>query len=318
VLTRLGLVVPGAASSGDENPLSLDRVSESVAVAETSGFDSIWALDNPPVIGGREDPLFEAYTLLGALALRTSSARLGALVTGVTSRPPALLAKQVTTLDVLSAGRAVLGVGAGHLDPYDIDPGEIDPGEPSVGLTERFERLEEALQVFRAMFTQDPVSFEGRHYQLHDAVNRPRPIQDGGPPVLIGGGGEHQTLRLAAEYADACNLSGDLSTIRRKIRVLESHCVASGRDPSSITKTMLATLVVAPSESQASARVEELGSLRIADEMKTSVIAGSPDAVTQQVANFVEAGIEGFIVMMPDFQEPDFVALAGTTVSQSF
>ena len=314
MLTRLGLVIPGVASTSAGHPPAFDCISELVAVAETSGFDSIWVPDDPTAIRGSE-PMFEAYTLLGSLALRTRSVRLGALVTGVTSRPPALLAKQVTTLDVLSSGRAVLGVGAGRLDPHDIDP-----REPSVTLTDRFERLEEALEVFRAMFTQDPVQFEGRYYQLHDAVNRPRPFRDGGPPVLIGGSGEHRTLRLVAEYADACNLAGDLSTIRRKISALERHCAASGRDPSSITKTMLATLVVASSGSQASTRVERFNALQIANGLPTpsTVIAGSPDEVAQQVANFLDVGIEGLIVDMPDFQEPEFIALAGEAVSRTF
>jgi alkanesulfonate monooxygenase SsuD/methylene tetrahydromethanopterin reductase-like flavin-dependent oxidoreductase (luciferase family) len=312
VLTRLGLVVSGVASSGPSDPQSFGRISELVAVAETSGFDSIWVPDSPTAIRSGEDPLFEAYTLLGALAARTRSARLGAFVTPVTRRAPALLAKQVTTLDMLSSGRAVLGVGAGRQDPHDVDRGEL-----SVALTERFERLEEALQVFRAMFTQDPVRFEGRYYQLNDAVNRPRPLRDGGPPILIGGNGD-RTLRLVAEYADACNLTGDLSTIRGKIRALERHCAASGRDPSSITKTVLVTLVIAPSASAAIERVGELRMRKLDDFIASTVIAGDSDEVSRQVADVLDLGIDGLIVDMPDCHDTELVALAGEALSRSF
>ncbi len=313
VFTRLGLLIPGVRTRGIGEPLTFDRLTELVAVAEISGFDSIWVPDEPSA-EGRDPAEFEAYTLLGALAQSTDSVRLGALVTGVTNRPPALLAKQVTALDVLSSGRAVLGVGAGLPDRSDTDSGAA-----TASLSERFERLEEALQVFRAMFTQDRVHFDGRYYRLDGAVNRPRPFRDGGPPVLIGGNGERRTLKLVADYADACNLSGELATIRRKMVVLESHCVASGRDLSSITKTMLATLIIAPSESQALERVEELRSRSHPEDTMSppAVICGSPDSVTRQVAQFLDVGIDGLIVNMPDFQETEFVALAGKVLSRS-
>lgn len=317
VLTRLGLVVPGTSSSSSGVALSFECLSESVTVAESSGFDSIWVSDQPPAVGGLDEPVYqvwEAYTLLGALAQRTSSVRLGALVTGVTSRAPALLGKQITALDVLSDGRAVLGVGAGRVDPHDIDPAVA-----SVGQDERFERLEEALKVFRAMFTQEPVRFEGRFYRTEDGANRPHPVQQGGPPVLIGGNGEHLTLRLVAEYADACNIWGDDASVRRKIGVLENHCAVIGRDPSSITKTVLATLVIAPTNSQARERLEELQvqqDPRVIS-TQTAVISGGPDSVTQQVVNLLGTGIDGVIVKMPDAHDVASVALAGTALSRS-
>jgi alkanesulfonate monooxygenase SsuD/methylene tetrahydromethanopterin reductase-like flavin-dependent oxidoreductase (luciferase family) len=315
VFTRLGLVVPGLSPPGSGGNLSVKRLLALASVAEAEGFDSIWVPDDAPGIGLRDRPRFEAYTLLGALATGTRSARLGALVTSVTSRPPSLLAKQVTTLDLLSSGRAVLGVGAGRHDPRDVDPREA-----SVSLTERFERLEEALKVFHAMFTEDPVHFEGRHYRLEDAVNRPHPVQQGGPPMLIGGNGEDRTLRLVANFAEACNLSGDLPTIRRMLSALAGHCEAAGRDPMSITKTMLATLVISESEPCALELVEELRSRPQTDNVTSlsTVIAGSPDAVARQVASFREVGIDSLIVNLPGVQEGELIAVAADVVSKSF
>jgi alkanesulfonate monooxygenase SsuD/methylene tetrahydromethanopterin reductase-like flavin-dependent oxidoreductase (luciferase family) len=219
--------------------------------AEDSGFDSIWVED-------RSDPGcgFEAYTLLGALAVRTRTARLGALVTSITSREPGVLAKQVTALDILSAGRACLGVGAGQTETAQ----------------EGFDRLDEALQEFGALLDQsaDPPpreSYEGRYYQLEGAPNRPRPVQEGGVPVMIGAD-DDRTLELVAKYADACTLSGDLPTIRRRVAVLDRHLEAFDRDPSAVTRTLLIR------------------------------VAGDPDRVTEKVAGYIEAGIDGIIVKL--------------------
>ena len=183
--------------------------------------------------GGPDSPMFEAYTLLGALAMRTSSARLLALVSPVTLRNPALLAKCVTTLDVLSRGRAVLGVGAG----WDVAEHEAY-GLAFPGTGERMDRLGEALAVCRAMFADQRATVGGTYYSVHDAPNSPRPV--GTIPVLVGGGGERRTLDLAARYADACNVSGDPATVRHKFDVLERHCERVGRDPAEITKTVFA------------------------------------------------------------------------------
>ncbi len=312
MLTRLGLVITDAWAPWPGDDISLDCLATSVAVAESSGFDSIWVTDDRSQAGAVG--VFEAYTLLGALALRSRSARLGALVTAVTSRPPALLAKQVTAVDQLSCGRAVLGIGAEHIGDHEADQQDAPPAQG-----DRFERLEEALQVFREMFAGDPVNFEGRHYRLEAATNRPRPVQPGGPPVLIGGSGEGRTLRLVADYADACNLSGDEASIRRMIAALENHCAEVGRDPSSITKTMLATVVMAPTAGHTSDRLEQLYANQGPNApIAPAVIAGSSDEVAQQFANFRDIGIDGLIVNLPDAFDTDNIALVGAAVSRIF
>ena len=180
------------------------------------------------------DPMLEAYSALSFVAAKTSHIRLGTLVTGVTYRYPGLLAKTVTTLDVLSSGRAMLGIGAAW---YEREHRAL--GVPFPPVAERFERLEETIQICQQMWSEDEGPYEGRHYQLAETICVPRPIQ-ARPTVLIGGSGEKKTLRLVAKYADACNLSvSDEATLRHKLDVLRAHCDAEGRDYDSIEKTIL-------------------------------------------------------------------------------
>jgi len=184
------------------------------------------------------DPMLEGYTSLGYLAGLTSTMTLSLLVTGVTYRHPALLAKTVTTLDVLSGGRAQLGIGAAW---YEREHRAY--GVPYPPVAERFERLEETLQICRQMWSADQSPFDGEYYRLAETICSPAPIQQPGPPILIGGGGERKTLRLVAEYADACNLfANGLAEVAHKLNVLAEHCAARGRDPGSIRKTVLGLL----------------------------------------------------------------------------
>jgi F420-dependent oxidoreductase-like protein len=226
----------GSYGSLDDGPGVFGRLRAAAEVAEAAGFDALSVPDHLQqnrVGGGPDSPMFEAYTLLGALAMRTVSARLLALVSPVTLRHPALLAKCVTTLDVLSGGRAVLGVGAG----WDVAEHEAY-GLAFPGTAERMDRLDEALAVCRAMFADQRATVSGRYYSVQDAPNSPRPL--GAIPILVGGGGERRTLDLAARYSDACNVFGDAATARHKFDVLERHCERAGRDPAEITKTVFA------------------------------------------------------------------------------
>jgi F420-dependent oxidoreductase-like protein len=238
-VTRLGLQIPSFTFAGVADADLFETIAGIAVTAEDHGFDSVWVMDHLyqiEMVGPKEDPMLEAYTLLAGLASRTKVARLGTMVTGVTYRNPALLAKIVTTLDVISSGRAVLGLGAAWNDDehagygYDFPPAG-----------ERLDRLEEALQICRAMFTEAAPSFEGRHYRIQSVLNNPKPVR-GRIPVLIGGGGEKRTLRLVAQYGDACNLFGDPDAVRHKLDVLEQHCADVGRDPAEITKTVLLTV----------------------------------------------------------------------------
>ncbi|MCU1481869.1 MAG: family F420-dependent class oxidoreductase [Subtercola sp.] len=181
------------------------------------------------------DPMLEGYTSLGFVAAKTSNVRLGLLVTGVTYRHPGLLAKIVTTLDILSEGRAILGLGAAW---YERE--HLALGVPYPPIAERFGRLEETIQICRQMWSDDDGSYSGEYYHLAETICSPQPIQKPGPPLLIGGGGEKKTLKLVAQYADACNLfGGDVAAVQNKLDVLKRHCDDVGRDYSTIEKTVL-------------------------------------------------------------------------------
>jgi F420-dependent oxidoreductase-like protein len=181
------------------------------------------------------DPMLEGYTSLGFVAAHTRTMTLGLLVTGVTYRHPGLLVKIITTLDVLSGGRAQLGIGAAW---YEREHRGL--GVPFPPVAERFQRLEETLQICRQMWSDDDSPFEGRYYQLAETICEPQPISQPHPPILIGGSGERKTLRLVARYADACNLFASTpEEVAHKLEVLRQHCDAEGRDPDTIERTIL-------------------------------------------------------------------------------
>jgi F420-dependent oxidoreductase-like protein len=180
------------------------------------------------------DPMLEGWTTLGYLAAKTERVKLGTIVTGVTYRHPGLLVKIANTLDVLSEGRSFLGLGAAW---YERE--HLALGVPYPPMAERFERLEEALQIALQMWSDDEGPYQGRHYRLAETINVPRPVQTPHPPIVIGGGGERKTLRLVAQYADACNLNvTEVDEVAHKLQVLREHCDAVGRDYTTIEKTM--------------------------------------------------------------------------------
>jgi F420-dependent oxidoreductase-like protein len=266
-----------------------------------------------PNIGPTSDPMLEGYTLLAGLAGRTSKVRLGTLVTGITYRNPAFLAKTVSTLDVVSAGRAICGVGAAWNEQEHRGYGfEFPP----VG--ERLSRLEEALQILRGMFTEERTSFDGRYYQVKDAMNFPRPVQPKGPPIMIGGGGEQRTLKLVAQYADMCNFFGDVTMVRHKLDVLERHCENVGRDPSTILKTRLGSLLIRKTDAEAERLFEQLLSRTGVnrDWARAGFIVGGPDRVAEQAQNLLDAGLDGLIFNMPHLEDPQAIELAGQILSK--
>ena len=216
---------------------------ETARVAEQAGFSGFSVMDHylqmeMAGVSSADEPMLEAYTTLGYVAARTERMGLGVLVTGVMYRHPGLLAKIVATLDVLSGGRARLGIGASW---YEREQAAL--GVPVVPVAERFERLEETLQICHQMWSDDNGPFNGRHYQLAETLCVPRPLRQPHPPILVGGGGEKKTLLLVARYADACNLyATGPEDVGRKLEVLRSHCDAEGRDYDRIDKTLLAVI----------------------------------------------------------------------------
>ena len=289
-MTKFGVQLPNF--SGFDPGDLFDHIAGLAAAAEEARFDSVWVMDHffqLPPLGGPDQPMLEAYTLLGALAARTRRVQLGTLVTGVTYRNPGVLAKIVTTLDVISRGRAILGIGGAWYNVEHRGLGIVYPGDRV-----RLDMLEEAVQVCRAMFTGDDVSFTGTHYRLDHARNLPPPVQAGGPKIMIGGGGEKRTLRLVARYADQCNVTGDVSTLARKIGVLRRHCAEVGRDPAEVGVTWMTPLILTTS-SQNTAEVREMLAAAGSAEEIAGFTVGQPHEIPGLVAGHIEAGADEVI-----------------------
>lgn len=206
--------------------------------AEAAGFSELTLMDHYfqlQMIGAADEPMIEGYTGLGFLAAVTSKIKLGLLVTGVTYRHPGLLAKIATTLDVLAGGRSVFGIGAAWYEQE-----HLGLGVPFPPLAERFERLEETLQICHQMWSENNGPFDGKYYSLAETICSPAPVSNPHPPIRIGGNGEKKTLRLVAQYADSCNIMApDTQTVERKIDVLRGHCDSIGRDASEIEITVM-------------------------------------------------------------------------------
>jgi F420-dependent oxidoreductase-like protein len=291
-----GLQLPSFSFSGVGDDRRFDHVAELARAADESGFTSLWVMDHfwqLPPLGGPDQPILEAYTLLGALATVTERVTLGTMVTGVTYRNPAMLAKIVTTLDVISHGRAVLGIGAAwYVEEHEGLGFDYPPDR------ERLDRLEEAVQICRGMFREESPTFEGRYYRTREAKNIPGPLRPGGPPILIGGSGEKRTLKLVAQYADASNIFGSPATIRHKLDVLERHCADVGRDPAEITKTSLSTLILTK-DAEETAGIEALLRPSAGADFEERFIVGDDRSVIEQATASFDAGIDELIVNMP-------------------
>jgi F420-dependent oxidoreductase-like protein len=304
-MTRFGVQLPYF--SGFEPADLFEHVAGMAVAAEEAGFDSVWVMDHffqLPSMGGPDQPMLEAYTLLGALAARTRRVQLGTLVTGVTYRNPAVLAKIVTTLDVISRGRAILGIGGAW---YDVEHKGLGVDYPSDRV--RLDMLTEAVQICRAMFTGDDVSFSGAHYELEHARNLPRPVQAGGPKIMIGGGGEKRTLRLVARYADQCNVTGDVATLARKISVLRGHCADVGRDPAEVAVTWMTPLILTTSDQNTAETRQMLAAAASATETAGFTV-GQPHEVPGLVAGHIEAGADEVIFSVPFASAEDVGAVA--------
>lgn len=317
-LTRFGFTIASFTYPGTDDSDMFETICATAAAAGEAGFDSLWVMDHfhqIPPMGSADEPILEPYTLLTALAPHSSAARLGTLVTGVTYRNPALLAKTVTTLDIVSGGRAVLGVGAAW---YEAEHIAYEFDFPAVG--ERMDRLEDAVRICRAMFTGGPTTVSGKHHSVDGALNRPRPITAGGPPILVGGSGERRTLAIVARHADACNVVGDPTTVRHKLDVLEAHCEQAGRDPAEISKTRLGALVIADTAANAARLGAELRARRnmSMDKYEGYVIEGDHDGVCEQIAALFDAGLDGLIFNVHDATDLAGIAEAGALLNDNF
>lgn len=305
------LSAPAAAIRQQEDPLALSfglqiatfdwpggpaeigrRLASVARAAEDAGFTSLWVMDHfvqIPQVGRHWDNMLDSWTTLGFLAGNTSGATLGTLVTGVTYRNIAHLAKIVATLDVLSGGRAVCGIGAGWFEREHKAYGFDFPPR-----RRRFDMLEDALQVLPLMWGPGAPSFEGKAVTVAEALCYPRPVQER-IPILVGGSGERRTLRLVAQYADACNLFGDAATVRHKVEVLHAHCADVGRDPASVEVTHLASALVS----------DDPG-----DAVGAGAVAGTVEEHIGRYRELAEAGVRTEMVRLATLDEESIAGFA--------
>jgi F420-dependent oxidoreductase-like protein len=312
---RLGLAMGDYPRTAGGDAELFKSIAAQTQAAERSGFDSIWVADHlmqTPVVAPRDDPMFECYTLLGALAGLTSHVRLGAFVGCAAYRNAGLLGKAITTLDAISGGRAIFGIGAGWFegehDAYGFEFGTVG---------ERFARLTEVLEIVSSMFVDEETTFDGRYYRAAGALNYPRPLQEGGPPILVGGSGEKRTLRIVAQYADICNLSGSPVKLRHLMNVLDTHCQAVGRDPSEICRTFINLVIVRDSEREALQAIPPAYrdiSTEVTDNLSETVrpIFGTQEQVLEKLQEHAATGIDGMVMgCAAEDRRPEYIEFLG-------
>jgi F420-dependent oxidoreductase-like protein len=321
-MTILGYQIPNFTYPGVGPETLFDVIAAQAIEADRSGFDTVLVMDHfyqLPMLGTPDQFMLECYSLLAALARETTTLRLGALVTGNTYRNPAVLAKTVTTLDIVSGGRAQLGIGAGWFE-LEHDSFGIEFGT----FTDRFEKLEEALQIIIPMLRGERPSLNGTHYQVSEALNEPPAISH--IPVMIGGGGERKTLRMVAQYADESNLICAADDLNRKLEALEEHCGRLGRDRSEITVSWQRSACIAPTMAEAQAdlsayfsrrgiNLETMGESDRAA-LTANFVVGDPETVTEKFLDLRVPGIDGFTINMPaNGHIPGRVTLLGEALS---
>jgi len=257
-LMKIGLQLPNFTWPGGPSQIP-DKLSEIARAADEAGFYSLWTMDHffqIEMVGPADHDMLETYSTLGYLAALTRKVKLGTLVTGVIYRYPGILVKTATTLDVLSGGRAYFCIGAAW---YEREAKGL--GTPFPPLGERFELLEETLQIAKQMWSPDNGPYHGKHNRLEETLCVPQPLSRPHPPILVAGGGEKKTLRLVAQYADACNLFGSVESVNAKLAILRRHCDTLGRDYGSIEKTTLGTINLSPAGMTAAQVIEQCRTL---------------------------------------------------------
>ena len=318
-MTRLGYQLPNFTYPDTTPDQIFAKVVAQAKAAEAAGFDRVLLMDHfyqLPGLGAHTEPMLECYTMLSALAQHTSTVRLSALVTGNTYRHPTLLAKSITALDHVSGGRATLGIGAGW---FELEHNSL--GYEFGTFTDRFEKLEEALQIILPMLRGETVTFAGKHYRVTDAVNSPAPIST--IPIMIGGNGEQKTLRMVAQYADESNLAGGpISEIPHKLDVLAAHCDRLGRDRSEIKVTKLLMCHVAPTMEQADADLRATAAAKgwndeVVDIAKGVLMFGDPDTIGEQLEAAMATGLDGMTINLPACGHiPERIELLGEIASR--
>lgn len=316
----LGYQIPNFTIPGANSHQIFQNVIAQAKAAEDAGFDTVYVMDHfyqLPGLGAPEEPMFECYTLLSAIAQHTRRIQLSSLVTGNTYRNPTLLAKIITALDIVSNGRAKLGIGAGW---FELEHNSL--GFEFGTFTDRFEKLEEALQIITPMLRGEKANLHGKHYQVIDAVNFPAPVSR--IPIMIGGNGEKKTLRMVAQYADESDLAGGpIEDIARKLEVLDEHCARLGRNRSEIKVSKLQMVCVAPTMEEAHQDLVEIAqekgwSTELVEMMKSVLIYGDPDTVGEKLLAALNMGIDGLSMNLPaNGHKTERIALLGEVAQRA-
>ena len=275
-----------------------ETMSRCAREAERAGFDAVWLYDHFHTVPTPQlESVFECWTSMAALARDTKTVRLGQMVTCNSYRPPSLLAKMASCIDVMSHGRLILGIGAGWYEHEYRAYGYEFPETP-----ERLRMLRESLQVIKAMWTREEATFEGQYYRARGAINEPKPVQEPHPPIWIGGSGEKVTLKLVAQYGDACNFNADVATVKHKLEVLRQHCESVGRDYDSVLKT-LEFYTILGDKREIDRVAADTARRTGADEAfvrSWHPLHGTADQVAEIIREYAEAGIRYFIVNLPN------------------
>jgi len=273
-----------------EPTAAVDHVLELATTAEESGFHGVWLPDHFQTIPPSSSYLFESWSLLAALAGRTNRIRIGQLVSGNGYRNPALQAKIASTVDVLSNGRLTFGIGAGW---YERDYEAF--GYPFLPAPERLRQLREAIEVIQSLWTNELTTYDGQYYQLVDAVNQPRGVQE--PiPLMLAGGGEKVTLKLAAQYAQLCNVMVSPAEAERKFAILRDHATAAGREYHEITRTVTTHCLIADTDEEAAAQLSPGMGAFYPGEFASYLLYGTLDTVRRRIEAYEAAGVQELIV----------------------
>jgi F420-dependent oxidoreductase-like protein len=306
---KFSVILPNGATNelaGINDPVkAYETMTRAAQTAEEAGFDALWISDVlwPGDFSGKEasqEFLFECWTTTAALARDTSRVRIGQLVTCNVFRHPALLAKMASTVDVMSHGRLTLGIGSGspaiasQARAYGYD-------YPDVPVRSR--QLREAVQILLAMWTQEEATFEGKLYAVRGAINQPKGVQQPHIPLLIAGNGEQVTLKLVAQYGDACNIHGDPVTLKSKFAVLKEHCETMGRDYQSIHRTSGSYCILEDTDEQAQAKVPE----RVRALFGNAALIGSPATIRERIAAYEDAGVQELLLRFPGTGQRDAI-----------
>ncbi|QBD76416.1 LLM class F420-dependent oxidoreductase [Ktedonosporobacter rubrisoli] len=278
-----------------------ETVAQIAQMADELSYETAWLPDHFITAQPSQAALFESWTTAAALARDTKRVRIGHLVTGNAYRNPALQAKMASTLDVISHGRYTFGIGAGWHEQEFRAYGYEYPTGP-----ERLRQLREAVQIILAMWTQEEAVFEGKYYQVRGAINQPKGVQKPHVPLLIAGDGERVTLKLVAQYADACSVQGDFAAIKHKFAVLKQHCEAVGRDYQSIRRTALTLCLISESDEQARALIPGGELLGFPGNVLSYGLIGTPETIRQRLAAYEEAGVQELIISFFDAPGLDF------------